>query len=120
MCNLSLSPNDPLTVDPSSAPPNLGEACTLLTQYIRVCSLCQQVLQRDERAIALQCLKMIQNNINIIYKQLQLHFKIFQPAKTTSPTMNAVRDLTVLQASLWQQLMFPHDVEVRSITYNVV
>ncbi len=120
MCVSSLSPNDPVIVDPSPAPPNLSEACTLLTQYIRVCSLCQRVLKRDERAIAIQCLIMIQNNINIIYKQLQLHFKIFQPAKTTSPTMAAVRDLTVLQASLWQQLTFPHDVEVRSITYNVI
>jgi hypothetical protein len=120
MCISPSSTKDSVAATPPTTLPLLSEACTLLLQYTRVCSLCKRVLQRDERTVAIQCLKMIQNNLHVIHRHLQLHVKFFQPAQASSQTRRIVKELIVLQNSLWTQLTFPHEIEVRSITYNVI
>jgi len=100
--------------------PIIETATTLPLQYIKLCNICQTVKHREERALAVECMHFIQNNIETIHKQISLQFKFITTPTTTTISYHQKVALSVLQRRLWSQLSFPHDTDVRSITYRII
>jgi hypothetical protein len=100
--------------------PILDTAHNLLLQYEKLCNMNQRLIPIEERLLIFQFMETIRNNIAIIYKQVQLHFKISSPARTMCLLPQIVQKLSAIQSSLWQQLAFPHQTEVRSLTFNII
>jgi hypothetical protein len=97
----------------------LQTGCTLITQYIKLCNLCQTQLDNIEQRIALDCMQIIHSNINTIENQIQFKFKILKAPVCTIPYI-LKRQLHHSVASLWQQLSFPYRTEIRYLTYNII
>jgi len=99
--------------------PILDTAYSLLLQYIRLCNVCQISHSKEERAVALVCLKTICSNINIIYNQVYLKFKMW-PGSLSGTLDRKSELLTSQQKQLWWQLSFPHETQVRFLIYKVI
>jgi hypothetical protein len=112
-------PPEPTTLE--AATPLFHVALIQLTQYNKLCNLCQNYLPVEERLIALTCLRMIHKNIGLLYQQIVFKFKLHPTASTPAQLYTQERELLMrLQTQLWRQLSFPQSTDVRCLTFNML
>jgi hypothetical protein len=63
-------------------------------------------------------MRVIYSNIDVIHKQIQLKFKLTAQSTKICIPYTQKRALTDVQASLWLHLSFPHNTEIRQLTYD--
>lgn len=74
-------------------------------------------MQRDEEAVAFDCLKFIYSSVRMIHSQLLWKSKFEAGIQTTQHF--PLRSLISLHTELWYQLSYPHSTEVRQLTHSL-
>jgi len=104
-----------------AATPLFHVALTQLTQYNKLCNLCQNYLPVEERQIALTCLRLIHKNIGLLYQQIVFKFKLHSTASMPAQLYTQEREAIMrLQTQLWRQLSFPHSTDVCCLTFHTL
>jgi len=70
-------------------------------------------MQRDEEALAIDCLKIIYSSVQMIHSQLRWKLKFKSKAGIQPEQQFPIRSLISLHTELWYQLSYPHTTEVR-------
>jgi hypothetical protein len=97
--------------------PILYTTSNLLIQYSKLYTICQLQISPTEKEIALTCMRVIKNNMEVICKQVQLARTLSDPANFQIPHL---QKNTLLLAQLWLHLSFPHATNIRQLTYEII